>query len=521
MKHDESDIRGNRSLLFRRIGFPLLLTLYALSPLRALEAIDPGNPWQNLRDVKTENGKILSVEFITSPTLVLNNNQTVNNLPPRTVVKWTMSPAEGSNINAEMWLPEPSSWNERFVGLGNGGAAGAIHPGGLIRFVRQNFAVATTDLGTSPNADSGIDNPEVWKDFGFRATHLMTASAKKIAGAYYGRDAKFSYFLGRSTGGQQAMQEAQRYPEDYDGIVAEVPAHCRTPLHAYFLWNDQIMRACQFSAAQEANIMAAGVEYMASREGPHSAGKFVSDPRHTEADIAAVVKLAMQKDPPLTASQAEGLRKIFEGPRHSVTGEFIFGGVPFGSSLAAAHGHLYLFKWVFGRNKDLATIDFGADFDAYTKALAPFLNAENPDLDAFARRGGIILMITGTADSVVPYHATIDYYERLVEASGSLEAAQSFARLFVIPGMDHNGGPGITSLPDPLSLVMKWREEGLAPDRLEGKRVVNGKLVLEMPLFPYPTRAVWSEETQAYLPVSGPRGGVGQIATQFRGVPAQ
>jgi feruloyl esterase len=520
MKRAQPAARSCRSSLFRRWVFPLFVTLCALSPLRAEGEADPGNPWSRIRDIEIENGRILSVEFTTSPTLVLNNN-TVNNLPPRTVVKWTMSPAEGSNINAEMWLPEPSSWNDRFVGLGNGGAAGSIHPGGLIRFVRQNFAVATTDLGTSPNSDSGIANPEVWKDFGFRATHLMTVTAKKIAHAYYGRDPKFSYFLGRSTGGQQAMQEAQRYPEDYDGIVAEVPAHCRTPLHAYFLWNDQILQTCRFSAAQEANIIAAGVEYMASREGPDSAGKFVSDPRCAEEDIAAVVKLAMQKDPTLTAAQTEGLKKLFEGPRHAVTGEFIFGGIPFGSTLADAHGHLYLYRWVFGPEKRLNTIDFGKDFDTYTAALAPFLNAENADLSEFARRGGKIIMISGTADSVVPFHATIDYYERLIATSGSLEATLGFARLFVVPGMGHGGGPGITSVSDPLELVMKWREKGLAPDTISGTRVVDGKKAIEMPLFPYPTQSAWSAEKKAYLPVSGPRGGVGRIAESFRAAPAE
>lgn len=510
--------RSSRSRSFRLL---LLSPFCALSLLSAQEKRDDQASWERLRDIVLENGRIVSVEHLTSPSLVLPNNHIVKNLPPRTVVRWTLSPAEGSNIHAEMWLPDPSLWNGRFLGLGNGGAAGAIHPGGFLRFITQNFVVATTDLGTSPNPDSGIANPEVWKDFGFRATHLMTASAKKIAKVYYGRDPELSYFLGRSTGGQQAMQEAQRFPEDYDGIVAEVPAHCRTPLHAYFLWNDQILRTCKFSKEQEATIVAAGVEYMAKRESPHSAGKFVSDPRVADKDIAAVIYLAREKDPTITDSQADGLKKLFEGPRHEVSGERIFDGIPVGSSLSAAHGHLYLFKWVFGGDKNLATVNFGNDFDTYTNALAPFLNAENADLKAFANRGGKILLITGTADSVVPYHATIDYYDRLIEASGGLDAAQSFARLFVIPGMDHNGGPGINSLPNTLDLIMKWREEGIVPERIAGRRMVEGKLDFEMPIFPYPTKSQWSAERQIYLPEEGPRGGVSRIPERFRATPKE
>ena len=165
----------------------------------------------------------------------------------RTIVKMVLRPAKGSNINVEVWLPDAEKWNARFLGLGNGGAAGKINSGSLAGVSAAGYAVATTDMGTAPNPDSGVGNPEVWKDFGFRATHLMTVAAKQIVRAHYGKDPEFSYFSGGSTGGQQALQEAQRYPEDYDGIAAAVAAHCRTPLHAYFLWNDQILKKCPFT----------------------------------------------------------------------------------------------------------------------------------------------------------------------------------------------------------------------------------------------------------------------------------
>jgi len=455
-----------------------------------------------LRALKIDAGTITTVERDATGT--------------RTIVKLVLNPAKGSNIHVEVWLPDAEKWNARFLGLGNGGAAGKINPAGLSGMSAAGYAVATTDMGTAPNSDSGIGNEEVWKDFGYRATHLMTVVAKQIVKAHYGKAPELSYFSGGSTGGQQALQEAQRYPEDYDGIAAAVAAHCRTPLHAYFLWNDQILKKCPFTKSQDASVIAAANEYMASREIPIAAGNFVSDPRCTAQDIEAVIALARKKDATLTEEHGAALRKLFDGPRHAVTGERIFNGIPLGSSIEASHGHLYLFQWVFGKDKNLADINFGADIDTYTAKLAPYLNAENPDLRAFAKRGGKLIMTLGTADSVVPYHASIDYYERVIERQGGLDQAQSFIRFYVVPGLAHGGGPGINQAPNLLDAVRTWRESGIAPFDLQGRHTENGKTSWEMPIYPYPTQTGWDEVAQSFKPVEGKRGGVARIAERFR-----
>lgn len=460
-------------------------------------------------------GEIISVERVTSPDMILEDQRVIPNLPPRTIVKCVLNPAEGSHINVQIWLPDPEMWNGRFLGMGNGGAAGRIDPAAFANPVLQGFASATTDMGTAPNSDSGIGNKEVWKDFGFRATHLMTRVAKQLLRVYYGREASYSYFNGRSTGGQQALQEVQRYPKDYDGVVAGVPAHCRTPLHAYFLWNFQIISRCGFTESQEANIIAAGNEYMANRETPVMAGKFVSDPRCTSTDVEGVITLAMRKDPSLTEAQAQGLRELFDGPKRTVTGERIFGGIPIGSSFRNAQENRYLFQWVFGRGKDHMQINFAEDMDTYTAALGPYLNAEKADLSDFEKRGGKLIIITGSFDSIVPYHATLDYYERVIESSGGLEQAKSFARLYFIPGMGHGLGPGITHLPSELTLVMEWREKGIAPGEIIGKRVIEGAVEFEMPLYPYPERTEWSHVKGRYQAIEGQRGGIGRVAERF------
>ena len=370
-------------------------------------------------------------------------------------------------------------------------------------------------MGTAPNADSGIGNHEVWKDFGFRATHLMTVAAKQIIESYYGKAPEYSYFNGGSTGGQQALQEAQRYPADYDGIVAAIPAHCRTPLHAYFLWNYQILAQCHFTNEQETSVIAAANEYMASHEVPAIAGKFISDARRDNKDIEAVIALARQKDPSLTDAHAAALRKLYDGPRHAVTGERIFDGIPLGTPFEPATGNLYLFKWVFGANKDLHAINFGADIDTYTAALGPYLNAENPDLSAFQARGGKLIMTSGSADQVVPASASIDYYEKVISHFGGLDKVQAFFRFYIIPGMSHDGGPGLSPAANFIELVRAWREKGTAPGEITGKRAVPGEPELSMPIYPYPTKTEWDAATSSYKPVEGPRGGIEPVSKSF------
>lgn len=465
-------------------------------------------------------GKVTFAEFITAPNFSPSQQQTFEKLPPRAVIRIELHPAPRSNIRVELWLPEVKTWNARFIGTGNGGAAGGIPYGSLAWMLQKGYAVATTDMGTAPNADSGVGNPEVWKDFGYRATHCMTIVAKQVIQAYYGKLPVFSYFTGSSTGGQQALQEAQRYPDDYDGILAGVPAHCRTPLHAYFLWNEQIFQRCPFTPEQEQSVINAALAYLAPRELPQTAGKIVSDPRCPPEDIEAVISLARKNDPTLTDQHAQALRQLFDGPRHAETGERIFNGIPLGSRFDSAKGHLYLFKWVFGADKNPLTLNFGKDIDAYTQALGPYLNAENPDLSAFEARGGKLLMFSGSADSCVPYHATLDYYERVVDRFGSLARVQTFFRYYIIPGMGHSlgSGAGITRQPDLLTLLENWRENGIAPGRLPVSRVVNNVTEYTMTIAPYPQQPA---QTDAAAPTDGARGGVQRVSDRFRPAPQE
>jgi feruloyl esterase len=473
----------------------------------------PAHSIDAVRTLKIPAGRVVQVERSDHPIMGLPQGDPITGLPPRTMVSVILHPAPGSVIRVEIWLPEAHNWNGRFVGLGSGGSAGFISPHSLSQHLVTGNAVAFTDMGTAPHSDTGIGNPEVWKDFGFRATHLMTVTAKQVIAAFYGKPQNFSYFLGGSTGGQQAMQEAQRHPDDYDGIFANVPAHCRTPLHAYFMWNDQIWKTCPFSESQDRSVMAAGLEVMGAREIPAFAGRVISDVRVTPADIDAVIRNARARDASLTDNHTRALAKILDGPRHSRTGERVFNGVPLGSSLAQAHGNLYVFQWVFGRDLVWEAIDWDHDLGQYSSTLGPYLDAENPDLSRFRAHGGKLIMVTGTADSVVPAHATVDYYEHVAEQMGSIDKTREFARLFVIPGMTHGSGPRLT---DTFALLKAWREEGKTPEFLDAHYPAAGiHPELDVPLYAYPQKTGWSADG-GFAAVAGPRGGIERVAARFR-----
>jgi len=458
---------------------------------------------QCLESVAIENGRIVEIFTPADGELCLPGEGYYDKLPPMAIVRLELTPAERSFVRVEVALPE--KWNGRFVGTGNGGVGGRLPSGSIYDLAKRGYAAATTDLGTSRPApyQSGIDNPDVHKDYGYRATHLMTVVGKQLVRARYGRDPEFSYFTGGSTGGQQALSLAQRYPADYDGILAAVPAHCRAPLHAYFLWNYQATHRADnsplFTREQERRYIQSVLEYFRDRETLEDAkGRYVSEPRWTDADRAAVLALAAERDPTLTPEHIDGLRRLQDGPVHARTGERIFDGIPPATQFGPATGNLYLFNWVFGKDANYMAIDWDRDIDRYFDVLKDSVNAESTDLDAFRARGGKLIAYSGTADSCVPYTATLDYYERVADRLGSFEEAQKFFLFYILPGREHGGGPGVSELRNAFEALVGWREKGIAP-KLDAVR--RGAPGLKLDLEPYPGK--------------GPRGGVKRVAERF------
>jgi len=453
---------------------------------------------------------ITKVEKVLAGNYTQPDGKKITNLPAFIRVAFTSRPTTQSNIRCEVWMPI-ENWNGRFLGTGNGGGAGWISYGPLQSGLRRGFATANTDMGTSPGVDQIVDYPERWADFGYRATHEMTVISKAILQVYYKKHAKYSYFVGCSTGGQQALMEAQRFPDDYNGIIAGAPANNRTHLHASFVWDLKANNTGHDKAIISQKKMelfsSLVLKNCAGKDGGAPGDNFLTDPMVCPFDIETLRKCpdGISTDSCFSTEEITALKKIYAGATNPRTGERIYSPLPLGGTrLDSNSPHFYFFKWVFGKEFDYTKFDFDRDMEKTDSMLAPILNANNPNLKQMKKHGGKILMYTGTADQLVPAPDAINYYERVIEAQGGLKQTQDFFRFFLVPGMSHcGGGPGlndfgqglsVNSNPDSehdiLTALQNWVEKGNAPDKFIATTFnccdsIN-KIRLQRPIYPYP-----------------------------------
>lgn len=446
---------------------------------------------KELENAALESGRIVSV------TRVPHDAETTG-IPEHLRVVIKSVPGAGSLIMSELWLP--AEWNGTFTGLGNGGMAGAIPHDWLAEMVRGGYAAASTDMGTSRGRESGISNPDVWKDFGYRATHLMTVQSKSLIEKYYGRAADISYFIGASTGGQQAFSLAQRYPADYDGILAGVPANNRTNLHAYFLWNHVHLRrrdgSVMFTEEEVTKITETAVRFCRGRGDGQPGDNFVSAPYKNENTIPDFL-VFLKSETGFSDEQINALNAVYDGPK-SADGYRIYNGMPIGSEkyscgiLDCQGGespHFYPFIWAFGRDYDAYNFDFGGDMRRFNELLAEYLNANSPDLDSFYKNGGKMIAYSGSADPCVPYPDALNYYRRVKAEMGDRTA--EFFRYYLMPGKEHGEfGDGTNALltgksQDAFAALRKWRECGIAPQQMYAARVdTEGNITLSRRIEP-------------------------------------
>jgi feruloyl esterase len=411
---------------------------------------------------------------------------------------------ERSFIRTEIFLPD--GWNGIFIGLGNGGMAGFLDSEGTRRYALEGYAAAQTDMGTSSGRLRGIGNPDVWKDFGWRATHGMTEIAKEIISQHYGKAPDYSYFIGGSTGGQQAFSEAQRFPADYNGIIAEKPANNRVFLHTYFLWNHRHLRTAGgtplFSDRQIEKITACAVEFFKARGDGEQNDPFIDFPYNDRQTVSDFVAYLNQRIPEFGVEQLDALRAVYNGPVNPVTGKQIYNGMPIGSEKYycgikdcqdAESPHFYPFIWTFGEDYTGMDFDFNRDLQKVSETLSADLNANSTDLSAFQKRGGKMIVTAGTADPCVPHPDNVIYYERLCKAFGGHDALSQFFRFFLFPGRDHGGcGDGynetFTDASEThgiLTALRLWCEEGQAPESLFGVHRDHGETAFSKKIYPY------------------------------------
>jgi feruloyl esterase len=426
------------------------------------------------------------------------------------------TPSPQSRIGIEVWLPE-RQWNGRFLGTGNGGGGGMIaYEMGMVEGLKRGFAVANTDMGTAPDINETFREPERWTDFGYRGTHEMTRLAKLVVRSYYNVSAFRSYFAGCSTGGQQALSAAQRYPADYDGILAGDPGNNRTHVAASFVWNYAALTAAPgaaLSPAKWSTVSGSVISACAGKDGGAPGDRFLTDPRLCKFDAGSLPTCRAGSGPEecFSTSQIAMLRRLYSGPVNPATGEQIYPGMTLGSEdqplgpilQASAEWpgqQFYLFRWALGSRFTASAFDFDRDLDRVDARLAGTLNANSPDLSDFARRGGKLVLYTGIADPAVPIAEVVNYYDRVVTAAGGAGEAESFARLFLVPGMGHCfGGPGVTGMgqlgeelpetrdSDILMQLVGWTERGTMPGQILARKPAgNGHPAQERPVCTYP-----------------------------------
>jgi len=457
-------------------------------------------------------------------------------------------PSPDSSIMTEVWMPR-ANWNGRFLGTGNGGGAGAIaYNTGIVQGLQRGFAVANTDLGTAPDPSAAIGHPERWKDFGYRANHEMTVAGKTLVASYYKAAPSKSYFEGCSTGGQQALSLAQRYPSDYNGIIAGAPAQNRTHLHTMFLSSLVALNApgAKISQAKLNMVTANVISACGGKDGGAPSDNYLTDPRRCVFDPETLPKCSgTDDDSCLTAPQLTALKAAWNGPVNPRTGERIFAGTPIGAESAVfglasqadtvtwPSQQLYFFNWAFGANWDYTTFDFDHDMDTLDALLAPSLNANESDLSDFRNGGGKLMMFGGTTDPGVPIANTVAYYESVVaNQGGDLAATQDFARLYMVPGMGHcssiTGGPGVGDFGQPYSqfvpadkehdMLLKlvdWVENKNAPTSITATKFTDptgSTVAAERPICTYPQLPAYqggdATKSASFKCVDGPRNDV-------------
>jgi hypothetical protein len=483
-----------------------------------------------LADLKLPNTTIVSSEIVaagafTPPagTFALPGPSPFASLPAFRRVIGVIKPTSDSDIKFEVWLPV-AGWNEKFAGVGNGGFAGSVSYLDMTKPLARGYAVASTDTGhtgTAEDATWAVGHPEKVVDFGHRAIHEMTVKAKAIVTAFYGKAPKRSYFGGCSNGGRQALMEAQRYPEDYDGIVAGAPANFWTHLTTQGAWISQVTLSDPASYIPASKIPAIEAAALAACDvGDGLKDGVIDDPGRCRFDPSVLLCKGPESDACLTAAQVEALKKIYAGPRDSKGneiypglapgGESGFGGWALwvtgpapGKSLMNAIAGQFFKSMVFGdQNWDVRTLNAERDVKLADEKFARILNATDPDLSAFKKRDGKLIMYHGWSDAAIAPESVIDYFESVVGKMGKGEA-DTFLRLYMAPGLQHCFlGPGPNNFGQTLGCapcdaqhdvylaLERWVEQGQAPGVIVATKFENDfiptKPVRTRPLCPYP-----------------------------------
>ncbi len=509
----------------RTVPLAVIATLFCAAPASATVCAD-------LANLSLLNTTITLAQSYTAGTVVSGTTRAPVDLCR---VAATVKPGVQSNVHFEVWIPTDGSWNGKYQQVGNGGFAGSISAANIANAVSRGYATAGTDDGTSgppSGAPAFIGNTDVLLDYGYRAVKATADNSKAIITSLMGQAPTYSYFVGCSDGGREALQEAQRFPSDFNGIIAGSPVNDQVgEFGASYLYNSQAtLSGPQTNGVPDAYIPTSKLPILTNAVLARCVGKdggvgtdlFLNDPRQCKFDPSTVACTPTQ-DPTtcLTAAQVQAAQKLYAGPHDGTSllfpglepgGEAPTGGwttwitgaspTSFGSQYTLGLGFgCSLMQGVASCN--YLAIDVVTQDNTARQTLQPILSSVNPDLSAFKAHGGKLIQYAGWSDAAIPPQNGLNYYRKVTQTMGD---PSDFYRVFMVPGMAHcsggngpnafgNGtsnGPVIDADHDLVKALERWVEQGTAPNRIVATHYVNNTasqgVQFQRPLCPFPQR---------------------------------
>ncbi|WP_214318685.1 tannase/feruloyl esterase family alpha/beta hydrolase [Nonomuraea sediminis] len=426
-------------------------------------------------------------------------------------------PGVGDHAKVRVWLPE-TGWTGRFQAVGGSAYAAGDYGAGLAGAIKSGYAAATTDAGVSTYIDTrwalnsaGEVNTALLKNFADRSQHEMAVVAKQVVNEVYGKPVSYSYWNGCSTGGRQGYMEAQRHPDDFDGILATAPGINWDEFEVATLWPQVVMNEentfpspCKFNAFNEAAVKACD-----PLDGAPDG--LIGDPATCTFDPRRLIGKSVECDgeqETITAADAAVVRKIWDGPR-TPSGKKLWSGIPIGAGFDLAGTRVgadgkrvgapfpvpAIWVSTFLKRQpsyDLSTITYAEFAKLFAQSQAEYdtiIGTDDPDLSAFRRSGGKLLTWHGQADELIPAQGTVDYRRRVESAMGGARRVDDFYRLFLAPGVAHCAGPTSTGPKptDALGALTAWVEQGKAPQTLSAATTDSSGKTVSRELCLYPS----------------------------------
>ena len=448
-----------------------------------------GSPCDDLKSLSLTNVVVTAAESVKAAPAV----------PAHCRIAAVLTPVPDSHIEIEVWLPL-DGWNGKLQVVGNGGWAGVISTPAMASALREGYATASTDTGHKGGSGAFAVRHEALVDFGYRSMHELTVAAKAMVSAFYQRPARLSYYNGCSTGGRQGMMEAQRYPDDFDAIVAGAPVYNQIHLNtSQVALQMQMLRDPALLVPQAKVAMLAKAVLNACDASDGVKDGIVSNPAKCAFDPAVLQCKNGDGADCLTAQQVESVKRAY-APVKTTTGEVVYSGHAYGfengwrvpdpnAPINPLFADMPRFVAHKDANWDVATFDLDADLAASVKN-AGYIEAIDPNLSKFKARGGKLLFYHGWADPGPAPANTIAYYESVVKALGGGKQ-DDWMRLFLLPGVGHCGGGAGPDQAGYMAALERWRESNVAPDQIVAAKVTAGRVEMTRPICAYPKVATY------------------------------